>query len=108
MLILGGPGNNAGTFLGAALVVALRRLIIIYKFQMQQFFFFPVSYIEDIILGGLLVLVMIFRPSGLIPEKLLYIPGINYTKMVQEEVKVDWRAAPKVRETHVEKKEEKK
>ncbi|MGD0802576.1 MAG: branched-chain amino acid ABC transporter permease [Candidatus Bathyarchaeia archaeon] len=108
MLILGGPGNNAGTFLGAAIVVALRRLIIIYKFQIQQFFFFPVSYLEDIILGGLLVLVMIFRPSGLIPEKLLYIPGINYAKMVKEEVKVDWRAAPKARETHVEKKEEKK
>ena len=97
MLILGGPGNNAGTFLGAAVIVALRRLIIVYKFQIQQFFFFPISYLEDILLGGLLVAVMIFRPSGLIPEKLLYIPGVNYAKMVKEEVKVDWRAAPKAR-----------
>lgn len=95
MLILGGPGNNAGTFLGAALIIALRRVIIVFKFQLQTVFFFPISYLEDIILGGLLVGVMIFRPNGLIPEKLLYIPGVNYTKMVHEDVKVDWRAAPK-------------
>jgi branched-chain amino acid transport system permease protein len=97
MLILGGPGNNAGTFLGAAMIIALRRVIIVFKFEIQSFFFFPVSYIEDIILGGLLVVVMIFRPSGLIPEKLLYVPGVNYAKMVKEDVKVDWRAAPKAR-----------
>jgi hypothetical protein len=40
---------------------------------------------------------MIFRPNGLIPEKLLYIPGVNYSNIVQEEVKVDWRSAPKAR-----------
>ncbi len=97
MLILGGPGNNAGTFLGAALIIALRRVIIVFKFEIQQFFFFPIAYMEDIILGGLLVFVMIFRPNGLIPEKLLYIPGVNYTKMIKEDVKVDWRAAPKSR-----------
>ena len=97
MLILGGPGNNAGTFLGAAMIIALRRVIIVYKFEIQQFFFFPISYLEDVLLGGLLVVVMIFRPSGLIPEKLLYIPGVNYAKMVKEDVKVDWRAAPKAR-----------
>jgi len=108
MLILGGPGNNAGTFLGAALIIALRRLIIVFKFQIQAMFFFPISYLEDIILGGLLVVVMIFRPNGLIPEKLLYIPGVNYTKMVNEDVKVDWRAAPKAREKKGAKTEEKK
>jgi len=106
MLILGGPGNNAGTFLGAAIIIALRRAIIVFKFQIMQFFFFPISLLEDILLGGLLVVVMIFRPNGLIPEKLLYIPGVNYAKMVQEEVKVDWRAAPKARAKKSEKKEE--
>jgi branched-chain amino acid transport system permease protein len=71
MLILGGPGNNAGTFLGAALIIALRRVIIVFKFQLQTVFFFPISYLEDIILGGLLVGVMIFRPNALITEKLI-------------------------------------
>jgi len=97
MLIMGGPGNNAGTFLGCALVVAMRRVIIVYKWFFMKFIFFPMSYFEQILLGTLLIVIMIFRPSGLIPEKLLYIPGVNYKKMVREEVKVDWRAAPKAR-----------
>ena len=97
MLIMGGPGNNAGTFLGTALIVAMRRIIIISKWFFDAYLFFPVSYFEKILLGTLLIVVMIFRPSGLIPEKLLYIPGINYRRLVREETPVDWRSAPKAR-----------
>lgn len=104
MLVLGGPGNNAGTFLGCAVIIALRRIITIFKFEVQSIFYFPISYLEDLLLGVLLVLVMIFRPNGLIPEKLLYIPGVNYAKMINEDVKVDWRAAPKARDTAEKKK----
>ena len=93
MLILGGPGNNAGTFLGCVLIVAMRRIIIIYKWIFEQYLFFPIQYLENILLGLLLILVIIFRPEGLIPEKLLYIPGVNYAKLIQERVKVDWRSA---------------
>lgn len=95
MLILGGPGNNAGTFLGCALIIALRRGIIVYKWYLERFLFFPIAYAESLILGILLILVIIFRPRGLIPEKLLYIPGINYRKMVKEETTTDWREAKK-------------
>ncbi len=95
MLILGGPGNNAGTFLGTALIIGLRRGIIVYKWYLEQYLFFPIAYVESIILGVLLILVIIFRPRGLIPEKLLYIPGINYRKMVKEEATIDWREAKK-------------
>lgn len=98
MLILGGPGNNAGTFLGTALIVAMRRTIIISKWFFDSILFFPVSYFEQILLGALLIVVMIVRPNGLIPEKLLYIPGINYRQLVREEAEVDWRTAPKARE----------
>lgn len=97
MLILGGPGNNAGTFLGTALIVAMRRTIIISKWFFDTILFFPVSYFEQILLGSLLIVVMIVRPNGLIPEKLLYIPGINYRQLVKEEAEVDWRTAPKAR-----------
>ncbi len=97
MLILGGPGNNAGTFLGCALVVAMRRVIIVNKWFLQEVFFFPIAYFEAILLGVLLVVVIIFRPNGLIPEKLLYIPGVNYRSLVNEEVVVDWRTASKTR-----------
>ncbi len=95
MLIMGGPGNNAGTFLGTTLIVALRRIIIVYKWVFDKLFFFPIAYFERLILGVLLLIVMVFRPNGLIPEKLLYIPGINYRQLVREEVPVDWRTAPK-------------
>lgn len=97
MLMVGGPGNNAGTFLGCALVTLMRRVIIQYKWYFDQALFFPVAYFEDILLGTLLILTLIFRPNGLIPEKLLYIPGVNYGRLIREEVKVDWRRAPKAR-----------
>jgi len=97
MLILGGPGNNAGTFLGTALIVAMRRVIIVSKWFFDTVLFFPISYFEQILLGALLIVVMMFRPSGIIPEKLLYIPGINYRQLVREEAKVDWRTAPKAK-----------
>lgn len=97
MLILGGPGNNAGTFLGTALITAVRRIIIVSKWFFDAYVFFPISYFEQILLGALLIIVMIVRPNGLIPEKLLYIPGINYRQLVREETKVDWRTAPKAK-----------
>lgn len=97
MLILGGPGNNAGTFLGCALIVAMRRVIIVNKWVLESLFFFPIAYFEAVLLGLLLIGVIMFRPNGLIPEKLLYIPGVNYTMMVQEEVEVDWTGSTTVK-----------
>jgi len=102
MLILGGPGNNAGTFLGCALIIALRRIILISKWSLEQYLFFPIAYVENILLGILLIAVIIFRPRGLIPEKLLYIPGINYRKMVTgKEAPVDLNdsAKPKAKKS---------
>lgn len=92
MLMLGGPGNNAGTFVGAALVIFMRRLIVVYKFQLDKYIWFPMVFFENILLGILLIVTMVFRPDGLIPEKLLRIPGINYRRLVRETTKVDWRA----------------
>jgi len=97
MLMIGGPGNNAGTFLGCALIIAIRRLIIVNKWLFDKFIFYPLPFFEQQLLGLMLILVLIFRPKGLIPEKLLYIPGINYRQLVKEDIKVDWRKAPKTR-----------
>jgi hypothetical protein len=46
---------------------------------------------------------MIFRPNGLIPEKLLYIPGLKYGELVKEEKKVDWRQTKRKVGTNVDK-----
>jgi len=91
MLMLGGPGNNAGTFLGCTFVVAMRRLIIIYKWILDPYLFFPVTYFEQFLLGLMLILVIILRPEGFIKERLLYIPGVNYKKIINEETKVNWK-----------------
>jgi branched-chain amino acid transport system permease protein len=82
MLILGGPGNNLGTFLGCALIVGGRRLIMLNKWFFSRFFFFPVTYFENILLGLLLIIIMMFRPEGLVPETLLSIRGINYEQLL--------------------------
>jgi branched-chain amino acid transport system permease protein len=84
MLIVGGPGNNAGTFLGCALIVIFRRLIVLYKWQLEQFLFFPVSFLENIFLGILLLSFIILRPDGIIPEKLIYVKGIKYYEIIQK------------------------
>ena len=91
MLMIGGPGNNAGTFVGTALIIAMRRLIIVFKWQIAKFVWYPITIFEQQLLAVLLLLVMIFRPNGLIPEKLLRIPGIEYKRLVREETTVDWR-----------------
>lgn len=97
MLMIGGPGNNAGTFLGCALIIAIRRFIIVNKWLFDKFIFYPLPFFEQQLLGLMLILVLIFRPKGLIPEKLLHIPGINYRQLVKEETNVDWRKALKAR-----------
>jgi ABC-type branched-subunit amino acid transport system permease subunit len=84
MLIVGGPGSNAGTFLGCALIVIFRRLIVLYKWQLEQFLFFPVSFLENIFLGILLLSFIILRPDGIIPEKLIYVKGIKYYEIIKK------------------------
>ena len=91
MLMVGGPGNNAGTFVGCALIIAMRRIIIVYKWALERFVWYPIVIFEQQLLALLLLIVMVFRPDGLIPEKLLRIPGIDYKRLVNEESQVDWR-----------------
>jgi branched-chain amino acid transport system permease protein len=90
MLMVGGPGNNAGTFVGCALIIAMRRLIIVFKWQIAEYVWYPITIFEQQLLAVLLLLVMIFRPNGLIPEKLLRIPGIEYRRLMREETTADW------------------
>jgi hypothetical protein len=69
----------------------MRRIIIVYKWSLEQYIWYPIVIFEQQLLATLLLVVMIFRPDGLIPEKLLRIPGIDYKRLVHEEVEVDWR-----------------
>ena len=85
MLMIGGPGNNAGTWIGCALVIAMKRLMIDFRGQLERFVWYPIVIFEQQLLGLLLLAVMVFRPKGLIPEKSLRIAEINYRSLMGEE-----------------------
>jgi branched-chain amino acid transport system permease protein len=68
MMIVGGTGNNTGVFLGTFFLVIMRRCMIILKHYFT-FLPFDVIWLEPILLAVMLVLIMIFRPAGVLPEK---------------------------------------
>ena len=85
MLMIGGRGNSAGTWIGCALVIAMKRLLIVFRGQLGRFVWFPVFIFEQQLWALLLLAVMVFRPKGLIPEKPLRIAEINYKRLMMEE-----------------------
>ena len=85
MLMIGGPGNYAGTYIGCALVFAMRRLIIFSKWHLARLIWYPIVIFEQQLLGLLILVILILRPKGLIPEKPLRIAGIDYRRLMTEE-----------------------
>jgi branched-chain amino acid transport system permease protein len=81
MLMIGGKGNNIGAFIGTISVISARKLIIFIKHDFEVIFPFSVVWLEQIFLGITLILFIIFRPQGLLPEKPTKIRGINYKKI---------------------------
>ncbi len=67
MVILGGAGNNKGAALGALLYLSIDRTIITLKNYLLVPF--DVNNLAYIIIGCLFILVLMYRPEGLIPEK---------------------------------------
>ena len=85
MLMIGGRGNSAGTWIGCALVIAMKQSLIAFRGQLGRFVWYPVFIFEQQLLALLLPAVLIFRLKGLIPEKPLRIAGINYKRIMREE-----------------------
>jgi branched-chain amino acid transport system permease protein len=71
MIVLGGLGNNKGALLGALIITVLDRVTAITAIQLNmagsQFEF---NYIRYIIFGIILLLMLRYRPQGLLPEPL--------------------------------------
>lgn len=68
ILIIGGAANNVGVVVGSFMFIVARRVIEFYK---DAFTFLPFDavWLEYLLLGSLLIIVLIYRPEGLIPEK---------------------------------------
>lgn len=69
MVIVGGAANNMGALVGAGIFVTLRKLITFYKSYFAPFIPFDVVWLEYLLLGLALIIVLIYRPEGLLPEK---------------------------------------
>ncbi len=69
MVIVGGMANNKGILVGTLLFVAIRKLIIFYNDSFAGFLPFDIIWLDYLLLGGIMLVVLIFRPRGIIPER---------------------------------------
>ncbi len=71
MVLLGGAGNNVGVLLGTFVFVASRILLITYKFEITSTLRLPFEavWLEYILFGIVMLLILIYRPKGILKEK---------------------------------------
>lgn len=87
MVVIGGAANNFGVLLGATLFVTLRKLIIFYKSYLQPYLPFDVVWLEYLFLGTALLIVLIYRPEGIIPEKPTHTLSRKKLEKINESIK---------------------
>jgi branched-chain amino acid transport system permease protein len=68
MVILGGKGNNWGALFGASIFSLLTRATSILNFQFPDLPIDP-NYARWMITGALIVIILIYRPKGILSEK---------------------------------------
>ena len=68
MVVLGGAGNNVGAVVGTLIYLVVERGIAMVK-QYFPMLPFDINYLSYIIMGALLVLILMYKSEGLIPEK---------------------------------------
>ena len=83
MVILGGLANYKGTIVGTVFFITLKRLIMFYKSDLEFILPFSPIWLEKLLLGLILILVLIYRPRGIFPEK----PELTLSKEEIERIK---------------------
>jgi len=69
MVILGGLASNKGTILGTSVFITIKRLITFYKADLEKFLPFSPVWLDGFLLGIVLILMLIYSPRGLLPER---------------------------------------
>lgn len=69
MLLLGGRGSEKGVLVGTSSIVIIRRLVSVYKHYIQFMIPFNVVWLERMALGIVFLVIMVYKPDGLIPEQ---------------------------------------
>jgi branched-chain amino acid transport system permease protein len=73
MIVLGGVGNNRGALLGAFILAFLDSTTSL-AVALVNVPSFEISYGRNLVVAVVLILMLVFRPKGIIPEKPLRIP----------------------------------
>ncbi len=81
-IMLGGVGNNIGVVLGALLFSSARMFIVMYKYEISTVIPIDPVWLEYLLTGLVIVMVTMFRPKGLLPEK----PAFTLPRRVIEEI----------------------
>jgi len=69
IVILGGVASNSGVAVGTFVFVFLLQYIDATKFLLQNALPFDVTWLEYLLFGSLLIVVLLLRPQGILPEK---------------------------------------
>ena len=69
MVIMGGAANNGGVALGAFSFTLLFKVVDQVKFNFSNYIPFDVNWLEYMTFAALLILILAFRPGGILPEK---------------------------------------
>lgn len=86
MVIMGGAANNGGVALGAFSFTLLFKVVDQVKFNFQSFIPFDVNWLEYMTFAGLLILILAFRPGGILPEKSsLTLPWRTVAEIIQSD-----------------------
>jgi branched-chain amino acid transport system permease protein len=86
MLIIGGAANNAGVALGAFSFAFLFKAVDQVKFYFQGYIPFDVNWLEYLVFAALLVLILAYRPGGILPERSsATLPWRTIAQIVQSE-----------------------
>jgi len=85
MVVFGGSGSNLGVLLGGLTFVTIRKLITAYKYSFAFLPFDPV-WLQYLLMGVVLLFILAFRPSGLVPEKSSYSIRKSQLKQIAKSV----------------------
>jgi len=89
MITIGGLGSNGGSYIGALTCVSIIKGLNLSKQTIGPMLIGTkwlklINYLEDMILGLLLLVFLIFKPGGLVPEKNLVIKKVDYIGILSE------------------------
>ncbi len=71
-MMLGGTGNNVGVVLGVLLFVIVKTFIVTYRGVLAPYVPFDPVWLEYTFVGMAIILIAMFRPQGIIPERPIF------------------------------------